>query len=172
MNKVKLIIESQSDDGVVHAVVNGVKYIYSGMDSAIFKVRRKTYKYKPGQLLNWLKKNSQRVEKVEPVKHKSTRTNVTRVTERVTPAQRVIMMEATKQLMKSFEYTPIMKGTTIEPKRCPRCNKMSLMGCYSKDKKAVIGICMHRFDPITGRVCWFNKRWDIDKGPNFITNTV
>ncbi len=165
MDKVKLIIECQTDDGVVHAIVNGVKYIYSGMDSAVFKVRQKTYKYKPGQLLNWLKRNSKKVEKVEDKPKPTTRV-------RVTNAHRVVMIGKTKNLMKENNYVPIMKGKTVEPKRCPKCKRMSLMGCTSGSKKAIIGICIHRFDPVEERRCHFNKRWDIDDSPKFTANAV
>lgn len=165
MKKVKLVIESATSDCVVHAIVNGVGYIYSGVDMGVFNVRCKTYKYKPGQLLNWLKKNSKKVEKVEDKPKPTTRV-------RVTNAHRAIMMDKIKSLMKENGYVPIMKGTTIEPKRCPKCNKMSLIGCSSEDRRAIIGICMHRFDPVEERRCRFNKRWDIDDSPKFTANAV
>lgn len=165
MKKVKLVIESATSDCVVHAVVNGVGYIYSGVDMGVFNVRHKTYKHKPGQLLNWLKKNSKKVEKVEDKPKPTSRA-------RVTNAHRAVMIGKAKSLMKENGYIPIMKGTTIEPKRCPKCNKMSLIGCSSGDRKAIIGICMHRFDPVEERRCRFNKRWDIDDSPKFTANAV
>lgn len=143
--KVNLIIESQSSDGVVHAVINGIRYEYTGLDSAsVFKARQKAYKYKPGQLINWLKKHSTTCKR---------RCNMCTKTKSKWAEENAAMISAMKKFIASKKYNVITQGKSIKTKKCigPKdkphlgCGRR-MMGAISPDKSKVFWICMHRFN--------------------------
>jgi len=125
-----------TSDGSVDVIIDGKSYTFAGVDIPVYLIRKKTYKYKPFSLLNFLKKNSSGIivnnqgPTFKPARKKVTKYESEQKRRNII----AIKINATKQklLNKGFKVDATTKSIRVY--KCDNCGKMALIrGLMGKD---------------------------------------
>lgn len=70
------------------------------------------------------------------------------------------MLNAARQEITNNEYSAFGGGKSTLVKVCPKCGRLSLVDCISKDKEFIISLCFFRYHKQEDRKCVYYKKWE------------
>ena len=69
------------------------------------------------------------------------------------------MLNAARQEINNNGYSVFGGTKSALIKVCPKCGRLSLVGCISKDKEFIISLCFFRYHKQPEQRCIYNKKW-------------
>lgn len=144
--------------------IDGERYKYENFSWAGFlgKIAEYSSHKKPGRILDWLKKNTDKNHVTKLGKEKSTMALTTNSAhQRNRQNKRVMMIGKVRAWFAENrkDYAPVdtlntdTKKYATKAAACPKCGRNSLVQYYLPGKKQIARMCMHRYDPGKDKSC-------------------